>query len=151
MAASRAIGATRLDDPSSGWSLRPRLRLPGRRTDRGRQGGCLIWRPALRLFNPPAPRPQRIVRAIAGMAGIISFHSGEDRRVKRFLAQKAEGCTCPPRLPVCVCGNTPEAELLTRKAIAPTAGEVASNPRSASARLRGARKLSPLAIDQESV
>ena len=81
----------------------------------------------------------------------ISFHSGEDRRVKRFLAQKAEGCTCPPRLPVCVCGNTPEAELLTRKAIAPTAGEVASNPRSASARLRGARKLSPSATDQESV
>lgn len=76
----------------------------------------------------------------------ISFHSGEDRRVKRFLADRAEGCTCPPRLPMCVCGNTPEAEILTRKAIAPTPGEVASNPRSASARLRVARK-----IDQEAL
>ena len=76
----------------------------------------------------------------------ISFHSGEDRRVKRFLVQRAEGCTCPPRLPVCVCGKTPEAEILTRRAIAPTAGEIASNPRSASARLRAARKL-----DQETV
>jgi 16S rRNA (cytosine1402-N4)-methyltransferase len=74
----------------------------------------------------------------------ISFHSGEDRRIKRFMVQRAEGCTCPPRLPVCVCGNTPEAELLTRRAIAPTAGEIASNPRSASARLRAARK-----FDQE--
>lgn len=76
----------------------------------------------------------------------ISFHSGEDRRIKRFLVQQAEGCTCPPQLPVCVCGNTPEAEVLTRRAIAPAAGEVASNPRSASARLRAARKL-----DQETL
>jgi 16S rRNA (cytosine1402-N4)-methyltransferase len=76
-----------------------------------------------------------------GRFAAISFHSLEDRRVKRFLAEKARGCVCPPELPVCVCGHRPEAELLTRRAIAPTAGEVESNPRSKSAHLRAARKL----------
>ncbi len=71
----------------------------------------------------------------------ISFHSLEDRRVKRFLAARAQGCICPPDLPVCVCGHEPEAELLTRRAVAPTPGEIADNPRSKSARLRAARKL----------
>jgi 16S rRNA (cytosine1402-N4)-methyltransferase len=76
-----------------------------------------------------------------GRVAVISFHSLEDRRVKRFLAEKARGCICPPELPICVCGHEPEAALLTRRAIAPTAGEVASNPRSKSAHLRAARKL----------
>jgi 16S rRNA (cytosine1402-N4)-methyltransferase len=76
-----------------------------------------------------------------GRFAAISFHSLEDRRVKRFLAERARGCICPPELPVCVCGHDPEAELLSRRAIAPTAGEVASNPRSKSAHLRVARKL----------
>jgi 16S rRNA (cytosine1402-N4)-methyltransferase len=71
----------------------------------------------------------------------ISFHSLEDRRVKRFLAARAQGCVCPPDLPICVCGHDPEAELLSRRAIAPSPGEVAHNPRSASARMRVARKL----------
>jgi 16S rRNA (cytosine1402-N4)-methyltransferase len=71
----------------------------------------------------------------------ISFHSLEDRRVKRFLVARAQGCVCPPDLPICVCGHEPEAELLTRRAVAPTPGEVADNPRSKSARLRAARKL----------
>jgi 16S rRNA (cytosine1402-N4)-methyltransferase len=76
-----------------------------------------------------------------GRFAAISFHSLEDRRVKRYLAQKARGCICPPELPVCVCGRVPEAELLTRRAVAPTPGEVAANPRSKSAHLRAARKL----------
>ena len=76
-----------------------------------------------------------------GRLAVISFHSLEDRRVKRFLAEKARGCICPPDLPICVCGHEPEAELLTRRAIAPTPGEIASNPRSKSAHLRAARKL----------
>jgi 16S rRNA (cytosine1402-N4)-methyltransferase len=71
----------------------------------------------------------------------ISFHSLEDRRVKRFLAARAQGCVCPPDLPICVCGHEPEAELLTRRSVSPTAGEVAHNPRSASARMRAARKI----------
>jgi len=78
---------------------------------------------------------------VGGRLGIISFHSLEDRRVKRFLAGKARGCVCPPDLPVCACGRTPEAELVSRRAIAPTPGEIASNPRARSAHLRAARKL----------
>lgn len=81
------------------------------------------------------------VLAPGGRLAAISFHSLEDRRVKRFLADRARGCICPPDLPVCGCGRTPEAELLTRRAIAPTPGEVAHNPRAKSAHLRGARKL----------
>jgi 16S rRNA (cytosine1402-N4)-methyltransferase len=76
-----------------------------------------------------------------GRLAAISFHSLEDRRVKQFLAGLARGCVCPPEIPVCVCGRRPEAELLTRRALAPTPGEIAANPRSKSAHLRAARKL----------
>jgi 16S rRNA (cytosine1402-N4)-methyltransferase len=79
--------------------------------------------------------------ADGGSLGAISFHSLEDRRVKQFLAARARGCICPPDLPVCGCGRTPEGELLRRRAVAPTAGEIAANPRAASAHLRVARKL----------
>ena len=78
---------------------------------------------------------------VGGRLAAISFQSMEDRLVKRFLADRARGCICPPELPVCVCGHEPEAELLTRRAVAPTPGEVAANPRSKSAHLRAARKL----------
>jgi 16S rRNA (cytosine1402-N4)-methyltransferase len=81
------------------------------------------------------------ILTVGGRIGAISFHSLEDRRVKRFLADLARGCVCPPDLPVCVCGREPAAELLTRRAVAPSPGEVASNPRSKSAHLRVARKL----------
>ena len=76
-----------------------------------------------------------------GRFAAISFHSLEDRGVKRFLADRARGCVCPPELPVCVCGREPEAELLTRRAVAPTPAETSANPRSKSAHLRAARKL----------
>jgi 16S rRNA (cytosine1402-N4)-methyltransferase len=76
-----------------------------------------------------------------GRFAAISFHSLEDRRVKRFLAERARGCVCPPDFPVCVCGREPEAELLTGRAVAPTPGEVEQNPRAKSGRLRAARKL----------
>ncbi len=76
-----------------------------------------------------------------GRLAAISFHSLEDRRVKRFLAGRAKGCVCPPELPVCVCGREPEAELLTRRAVAPGPDEVAANPRAKSAHLRAALKI----------
>jgi len=79
--------------------------------------------------------------APGGRLAAISFHSLEDRRVKRFLAERARGCICPPEFPVCRCGLEPEAELITRGGVAPSAGEVADNPRSSSAHLRVARKL----------
>src|SRR5207247_7486731 len=78
---------------------------------------------------------------IGGRLAAISFHSLEDRRVKRFLAAKARECICPPELPVCVCGSTPEAALLTPRPVAPGAAELAANPRASSARLRAAQKL----------
>ncbi len=76
-----------------------------------------------------------------GVLAAISFHSLEDRRVKRFMVARARGCICPPDLPVCACGRDPEATLLTRRAIMPSAEEIAHNPRASSARLRGACKL----------
>jgi 16S rRNA (cytosine1402-N4)-methyltransferase len=79
--------------------------------------------------------------AVGGRLGVISFHSLEDRRVKRFLADRARECVCPPELPVCRCSRAPEAELLTRKAVMPSPDEAERNPRSRSARLRVAHKL----------
>ncbi len=81
-----------------------------------------------------------------GLIAGISFHSLEDRRVKRFLADLAIGCVCPPDLPVCVCGREPQAALIARRSIVPSAAEVASNPRAGSARLRAARKLGSQAV-----
>jgi 16S rRNA (cytosine1402-N4)-methyltransferase len=87
-----------------------------------------------------------------GVLAGISFHSLEDRRVKRFLAARAQGCICPPDLPICACGREPEAALLTRRSVVPSPEEVAGNPRAASARLRAARKLTDRhGVDGESV
>jgi 16S rRNA (cytosine1402-N4)-methyltransferase len=83
---------------------------------------------ALRLLRP------------GGRLAVISFHSLEDRIVKRFLAAQARGCTCPPDLPVCVCGKEPTLRLATRKAVRPSPAETAANPRASSARLRAAVK-----------
>ncbi|MBU6428196.1 MAG: 16S rRNA (cytosine(1402)-N(4))-methyltransferase RsmH, partial [Cyanobacteria bacterium REEB65] len=76
-----------------------------------------------------------------GRLAILTFHSLEDRIVKRFIRTEAKGCVCPPRLPVCHCGRKPQLVDLTVKPIVPTAAEIAANPRSRSARLRGARKI----------
>jgi 16S rRNA (cytosine1402-N4)-methyltransferase len=86
------------------------------------------------------PRAWDLLR-VGGTLAAISFHSLEDRRVKRFLADRTRGCICPPDLPVCGCGRTPQAELVFRRSVAPTPGEIADNPHSKSARLRAARKL----------
>lgn len=76
-----------------------------------------------------------------GRLAVISFHSLEDRRVKQFFAELATGCVCPPDFPVCRCGREPQAELVSRRAIQPTPGEIAANPRAKSGRLRVACKL----------
>jgi 16S rRNA (cytosine1402-N4)-methyltransferase len=75
-----------------------------------------------------------------GRIAVISFHSLEDRIVKRFFAAEARGCVCPPELPICVCGREPRVRLVTRKAVRPSPAEVAANVRSASARLRVAAR-----------
>jgi 16S rRNA (cytosine1402-N4)-methyltransferase len=71
-----------------------------------------------------------------GRLAVISFHSLEDRMVKRFMRDLERGCECPPDFPVCVCGKEPQLRSLSRKAIRPSAREAAANPRSSSARLR---------------
>ena len=74
--------------------------------------------------------------APGGRLAVIAFHSLEDRMVKQRFVKAARGCICPPDLPVCGCGRTPEFRLVTSKAVRPGSEEVAANPRSASARLR---------------
>jgi 16S rRNA (cytosine1402-N4)-methyltransferase len=76
-----------------------------------------------------------------GRLAVISFHSLEDRIVKRFLRAEEHGCTCPPDFPLCACGASPALRATPRRAIRPSAAEVARNPRSASARMRVAVKL----------
>jgi 16S rRNA (cytosine1402-N4)-methyltransferase len=71
-----------------------------------------------------------------GRLAVISFHSLEDRIVKQFLRKQEHGCTCPPDFPVCVCGSEATMRATPRRAVRPTAAEVARNPRAQSARLR---------------
>jgi 16S rRNA (cytosine1402-N4)-methyltransferase len=75
-----------------------------------------------------------------GVLAVIAYHSGEDRRVKLALREWSADCVCPPRQPICTCRGRSLGQLLTRKAIVPTAGELAQNPRSRSAKLRAWRK-----------
>ena len=75
-----------------------------------------------------------------GIIAVISYHSLEDRIVKDMFADFANRCTCPPDIPVCVCGKQPVLDLITRKPLLPSAEEIERNPRSRSAKLRVARK-----------
>ena len=81
--------------------------------------------------------------AVDGVLAVISFHSLEDRAVKRFMRTRAQGCICPPGMPVCGCGRHPEGALLNGRAVMASAPELHRNPRSRSARLRAIRKLEP--------
>ncbi len=108
------------------------------------QGIRIAVNDELAQLDEALPSAWRLLRT-GGRLGVLSFHSLEDRRVKRFLASRTRGCICPPDLPVCACGRTPEAELVFRRSIVATPGEVAANPRARSARLRAARKRDPSA------
>jgi 16S rRNA (cytosine1402-N4)-methyltransferase len=76
-----------------------------------------------------------------GRIVVLSYHSLEDRIVKRFLAAERRGCVCPPAAPVCVCGRAPRLRLVTRPSLVPTDEEITANPRARSARLRAAERL----------
>ena len=117
----------------------------------GRKGAI---HPATRIFQAlriavndelgalAAALPQAAAAAAKGARiVVISFHSLEDRIVKRAFAEGARGCICPPGLPVCGCGAAAALRLITRKPLRPTAEETAANPRARSARLRAAEKL----------
>ncbi|WP_409970127.1 16S rRNA (cytosine(1402)-N(4))-methyltransferase RsmH [Bengtsoniella intestinalis] len=79
--------------------------------------------------------------APGGRLAVITFHSLEDRIVKRAIQAQAKGCTCPPQFPVCICGNLPVVKPITRKPIISGAAELEYNPRARSAKLRVAEKL----------
>ena len=81
-----------------------------------------------------------------GRLAVITFHSLEDRIVKRTLADLAKGCICPPEFPVCVCGRKPRVRLVNRKPITADGAELADNPRARSAKLRVAEKCDPFDI-----
>lgn len=84
---------------------------------------------AIRWLNP------------GGRVAVISYHSLEDRIVKDMFRAFADRCTCPPDLPVCVCGKKPILEVITKKPVLPSAEEIERNPRARSAKLRVAQKL----------
>jgi 16S rRNA (cytosine1402-N4)-methyltransferase len=94
----------------------------------------------LEALERALPSAVRMLRP-GGRIAVISFHSLEDRIVKRFFAAQARGCVCPPDFPVCVCGREPELRSLSKRAVRPGAEEIAHNPRAASARLRAAVKV----------
>ena len=71
-----------------------------------------------------------------GRLAVITFHSLEDRIVKRAFQDAAKGCTCPPEFPVCVCGKVSKGKVITRKPILPSVEELEVNSRSKSAKLR---------------
>ena len=85
------------------------------------------------------PAAVRMLRP-GGRIAVISFHSLEDRIVKRFFREQARGCTCPPDFPICNCGKEPVLRDLTRKPVRPGARELEANPRASSAKLRAAVK-----------
>ena len=84
---------------------------------------------AVNLLNP------------GGRLSVISFHSLEDRIVKRFFQEMAVTCKCPPGCPVCICNWQPKLEILTKKPLTASAEELAENSRSACAKLRSAKRI----------
>jgi 16S rRNA (cytosine1402-N4)-methyltransferase len=76
-----------------------------------------------------------------GRLGVISYHSLEDRITKNIIRDAVKGCVCPPRIPVCICGQLPRLTKVTRRTVVPSKDEMRSNPRARSARLRVAERL----------
>ena len=76
-----------------------------------------------------------------GRLAVITFHSGEDKRVKQFFREAAQGCICPPNFPVCRCGQTPKVKIFTKKPIIPKEQELERNARARSAKLRVVEKV----------
>jgi 16S rRNA (cytosine1402-N4)-methyltransferase len=88
--------------------------------------------------------PQTVdVLDAGGRVAVISYHSLEDRTVKRFFNDQSRGCTCPPDFPVCACGAEAKVKVLNRRPVTPTEDEMEANPRARSAKLRAAERLEP--------
>jgi len=94
----------------------------------------------LAALEAALPRAVEVL-APGGRLAVISFHSLEDRLVKRFMRRESRDCICSPEVPVCTCNHKATLGLVTRKPVRPTADEIAANPRSRSARLRVAERM----------
>ncbi|MDX9956396.1 MAG: 16S rRNA (cytosine(1402)-N(4))-methyltransferase RsmH [Anaerolineae bacterium] len=94
----------------------------------------------LEALEAVLPQTLTVLRP-GGRLAVITFHSLEDRMVKRFFQQAVHPCICPPAAPICTCGRQPTLRLITRKPLTPGADELAANPRSRSAKLRIAERL----------
>ena len=149
-AIARRIVLTRKQAPITRTEQLARL---VRATVRARTGRSTGIDPATRTFqalriavndelgNLERVLPQAIdLLAVGGRLAIISFHSLEDRIVKRTFLEEERGCICPPELPVCVCGHTPRLKVLTRHPVIATAEELQRNSRARSAKLRVAER-----------
>src|SRR5205809_944401 len=124
------VSSMQIDRPERGFSYAADAPLDMRMDPNAELSAReLVLPAALELLRP------------GGRLAVISFHSLEDRIVKRFLRKQEHGCTCPPDFPVCVCGQEPVLRAISRRAIRPSAPEIAANPRAASARLRAAVKV----------
>jgi 16S rRNA (cytosine1402-N4)-methyltransferase len=149
---ARAIVAERVITPIE--SPARLAEIVTRATPKPRSGGRRRIHPATRVFQALRIEVNRELETLPaalesavdllkpdGRLCVISYHSLEDRIVKRFLARERRGCTCPPELPVCVCGKQPRMASVGAQPQLPSEEEVASNPRARSAKLRAARRL----------
>jgi 16S rRNA (cytosine1402-N4)-methyltransferase len=136
---ARALDTARLAEVVAGAIPRrawPRSIHPATRTFQALRIAVNDELGALAAWLAALPR----VVAPGGRAAAISFHSLEDRMVKRAFQALTRSCTCPPGLPVCRCGSNPEFRAVTKRAVTPTEAEVARNPRARSAKLRAVVK-----------
>jgi 16S rRNA (cytosine1402-N4)-methyltransferase len=124
--------------------------LPPSRADAGRIHPATRTFQALRIavnaeLEVLAPALSGALAALrpGGRLAVISYHSGEDRIVKRFIARESRDCVEEPLPPVCMCGHRAQLRPLQKRGLTPTAAEVGRNRRARSARLRVAIKLAP--------
>jgi 16S rRNA (cytosine1402-N4)-methyltransferase len=146
---ARAIGKRRREEPfERTWQLVDTIKaaIPaparfgeGHPAKRVFQALRIAVNDELGQLEEALPSAVEMLRPGARLA-VISFHSLEDRIVKRFFRAEQRGCVCPPDFPVCVCGREPRLRILTPRAVRPGLRETAENPRAASARLRVAEK-----------